>query len=98
MKTLAALILFFVTSWASAMPCPSGSLTASAGTISAGGAVQLNWTSQNATVVNISPGYEGLQASGALRVVPDKTQEYKLILLNKDCPVAKIYKITVTVN
>ncbi|HWS69785.1 MAG TPA: GDSL-type esterase/lipase family protein [Steroidobacteraceae bacterium] len=59
---------------------PTVTLTATPGTISAGGSSTLNWSAKNATACSSSGGWTGARAlSGSLAVSPANTTAYTLI-------------------
>jgi peptidoglycan-associated lipoprotein len=55
---------------------PTCTLTATPATVSAGQAVTLDWTSANATTVNLNPGLGKQQAEGSTAVTPSASTTY----------------------
>jgi hypothetical protein len=75
--------------------CPAAEMSTSSASVVAGKTVMIYWATKGAKIVNISPGREGLAASGSFEATMNNEETFKLIAKNETC--TKTLEVTVKV-
>src|SRR5207244_9023796 len=77
-------------------PAPTVNLTAEPSTVEKGQSVTLNWSSQNATTLDLEPGVGSVQATGSTTVTPQESTTYVLTAKGPGGTETQSARVTVT--